>query len=116
MEGRILSATIRRNPSGKYFVAILTETEVQAIEKTGSVCGIDLGNKHFAKVSDHTERENQGNFPSSQLCSSCGFVHKDVKDLAVRNWSCPACGALHDRDLMMPVFKPSKLKCYESHQ
>ncbi|GIO10445.1 hypothetical protein J31TS6_64730 [Brevibacillus reuszeri] len=28
VDGRILSATIRRNPSGKYFVSVLCETEV----------------------------------------------------------------------------------------
>ncbi|MEE1781581.1 RNA-guided endonuclease TnpB family protein [Streptomyces sp. SP17BM10] len=37
-------------------------------------------------------------FPSSQLCSECG--HRDgPKPLAVREWACPVCGVLHDRDL-----------------
>ncbi|WP_153723682.1 RNA-guided endonuclease TnpB family protein, partial [Sporosarcina cascadiensis] len=34
VQGRILNATVRRNPSGKYFVSILVETEVQQLEKT----------------------------------------------------------------------------------
>ena len=51
VEGRILNATIRRNPSGKYFVAILAETEVQPLEKTGSSVGIDVGLKDFAILS-----------------------------------------------------------------
>ena len=36
-------------------------------------------------------------FPSSKLCSSCG--HQLVKlPLSVREWSCPKCETLHDRD------------------
>ncbi|THG88770.1 hypothetical protein AJ85_00080, partial [Alkalihalobacillus alcalophilus ATCC 27647 = CGMCC 1.3604] len=43
VEGRILNATIRRNPSGKYFVSILAETDVQPLKKAESSIGIDLG-------------------------------------------------------------------------
>ena len=38
-------------------------------------------------------------FPSSQLCSTCGYRNSDTKDLSVRKWSCPECGATHDRDI-----------------
>lgn len=37
-------------------------------------------------------------FPSSQLCSCCGARWSGVKDLSVRKWTCPSCGAVHDRD------------------
>ncbi|PEL14001.1 IS200/IS605 family element RNA-guided endonuclease TnpB [Bacillus sp. AFS017336] len=52
VEGRILSATIRRNPSGKYFVSLATESEVIELPKTNTAIGIDVGLKDFAILSD----------------------------------------------------------------
>ena len=39
-------------------------------------------------------------FPSSKTCSNrtCGFV-LDSLPLSVREWTCPACGTVHDRDI-----------------
>lgn len=38
-------------------------------------------------------------YPSSQLCSSCGAQWPGTKDLSVREWTCPVCGVVHDRDV-----------------
>ena len=36
-------------------------------------------------------------FPSSKLCSICGYRNTELT-LSVRAWTCPDCGANHDRD------------------
>ncbi len=36
-------------------------------------------------------------FPSSKLCSSCGWRYEELK-LSERSWICQVCGAIHNRD------------------
>ena len=38
-------------------------------------------------------------YASSQICSCCGRKESKLKDLRIRSWICPSCGAGHDRDV-----------------
>lgn len=37
-------------------------------------------------------------YPSSKTCSSCGTIQSSLP-LHIREWTCDACGSLHDRDI-----------------
>ena len=207
--GKIKSATVSQNPSGKYFVSILVDAEHTPMKQNNNFVGIDLGIKdllitsdgekfnniritkkyedklakeqrklshkvkgsknwnkqrikvariyekihntridHLHKISHQLISENQvivsedlavsnmiknhnlakaisdcgwyeltrqltykaewngrtyikiGRYvPSSQTCNICGFVNKNTKDLSIREWICPQCGTVHDRDV-----------------
>ena len=209
VQGRILSATVSRNPSGKYFVSLCCTVSIDALPSNGKSIGIDLGikafavssdgftyqnhkhlasnQKKFAKLQRQLSRKTKGSkrrdkakqkvaqlqgrianqrkdmlhklstkrirendiiciedlavknmvknhnlaksiadaswgefrrqltykaewygrklvvidrfYPSSQMCSACGTLWSGTKDLAVRKWTCPDCGTVHDRDV-----------------
>lgn len=60
VKGHILSATVSRNPSGKYYVSLCcTDVELESMPFTGVAVGLDMGIKSFAVSSDGIEYPNQ---------------------------------------------------------
>jgi len=66
-------------------------------------------------------------FPSSKTCHECGHVVSKMP-LSVREWTCPKCGAVHDRDVNAAInilsagtvdytcggaVKPKRTKCVD---
>ena len=67
VKGRILSATVSQNPSGKYFVALCcTDVEIAPLPSTGKAVGLDMGLKAFAITSDGREYQNHKYLATSQ--------------------------------------------------
>ncbi|MDK2920160.1 MAG: putative transposase [Candidatus Petromonas sp.] len=58
VEGRIINATISKSPTGKYFVSIITECEIEPKRKVKKNIGIDLGLSHFAIFSNGEKIDN----------------------------------------------------------
>lgn len=208
-DGKIKSATISQNPSGRYFVSILVDTEIKELPKVDRVIGFDLGIREFlidsngnkitnpkninkyerklAKLQRQLSKKQKGSknrnktrkkvaklhekikdsrkdflhklssqivnenqvivsedinvrglvknhklakaisdvswteftrqleykanwyrriyikidryYPSSQLCSECGYKNIETTDLSIREWICENCGTEHDRDI-----------------
>ena len=51
----------------------------------------DWNNRQYIKIGRFTK--------SSQPCNVCGYINTETKDLSVRQWTCPECGTIHDRDI-----------------
>jgi putative transposase len=53
--------------------------------------------EHKAQAAGKTVVRIDRWYPSSKICSTCGY-RLAMLALSVRNWTCPKCGAAHDRD------------------
>ena len=51
----------------------------------------DWNNRQYIKIGRFAK--------SSQPCNICGYINAETKDLSVRQWTCPQCGTVHDRDI-----------------
>ena len=58
VKGKIGKMTISRTPTGKYFVCIFTEEEIQQFPESNKAVGVDLGIKDFAITSDGKKFKN----------------------------------------------------------
>ena len=66
----------------------------------------DLAMSDFLKILTHTCEKLGGHlikvdrfYASSQLCNNCGYKNPLLKDVRIREWTCPVCGVHHDRDI-----------------
>jgi transposase len=53
--------------------------------------------EYKAKWNDKTIIKIDRYFPSSKMCSNCGWINQDLT-LKDREWICPSCNTTHDRD------------------
>ena len=89
----------------EYDTICIEDLNVKAMQRLyGRKIG-DLGFSDFVKILKYEAtkfgtivKEVGRYFASSQICHYCGKKNPKVKDLSVRQWQCPKCGAEHDRD------------------
>ena len=117
----------------------LNKTSTQLIRENQAICIEDLNIKGMVKnhclaqaitdaswgtfvtMLEYKARWNGKNIvkigrfdPSSKTCSNCGFINKDLK-LSDREWACPSCNSVLDRDMNAAVnIKSFALKRYLS--
>lgn len=92
-----------------YDVILIEDLDMKAIANKGFGNGkatLDNGWGMFTTMLDYKMAERGKHlqkidrwYSSSQTCSVCGCVNEDLKNLSIRKWTCPHCGAEHDRDI-----------------
>ncbi len=83
---------------------------------------LSTGWQGFTTMLDYKAKERGGvvikiakDFKSTEICSACGHVEPSVKDLSVREWTCPCCGVHHDRDYNAAVnIRNEALRLYKA--
>ncbi len=106
---------IRSDFLHKQTTILANENQVVCIEDLNVKCMLrnhllaksisDVSWSEFYRLLEYKVNERHGIvvqvptfYPSSQTCSKCGYKNPIVKNLKIRAWVCPECGAVHDRD------------------
>lgn len=100
IRGRVLSATVSQNPSGKYFVALCcTDVEIEPLPKMGSAVGLDMGIKSYAVTSDGAEYQNHKYLAKSEkrLAKAQRQLSRKTKGTRNRDKARIRVARLHER-------------------
>ena len=95
--------------SKQYEVIILEDLNIEGMKQFNSgvakSVSLDFSWSQFIKYLSYKCKRERGHlvlvdrfFPSSKLCSHCGYKNEDLK-LSERSWTCPECNTFHDRDV-----------------
>lgn len=89
----------------KYSIICLENISMKQMQKKHGKKVMDYGFSEFLNILEYVAPQFNTKivkidrfYPSSQLCNKCGYQNKEVKNLSIREWTCPKCGAHHDRD------------------
>ena len=89
----------------KYDVMVFETLELSNLTKRYKKSMYDFGFNSFLEILEYMAKKTGKTvlyadkwYPSSQLCSTCGYQNHLLKDVDIRHWICPCCGAEHDRD------------------
>lgn len=82
IQGDIKRVTVSRTQSGRYFVSILCEEDIQELPKVDKKVGVDVGLKTFAVCSNGYEEENPKHFRKAEK-----RLAKLQKDLARKEYN-----------------------------
>lgn len=93
------------NLASEYATICLEDLSIKAMQRMWGKKISDLSYSSFVNILKYqcsktgsTVIEIPRFYPSSKTCSDCGYVIKELP-LKVREWTCPNCGEIHDRDL-----------------
>nr|WP_313251125.1 RNA-guided endonuclease TnpB family protein [Clostridioides difficile] len=102
-KGRILNATISKEPSGRYYVSLCcTDVDIEVFENTNNQIGLDLGIKEFciSSCGDFIEnpKEPKGRYYVSLCCTDVDIeVFENTNnqiglDLGIKEFCISSCG------------------------